>query len=268
MLINFIKKGIYGYLREDRVGIYSFISNNNLSLRRQAIVEAGGYDDALRIAEDYDVCQRLGRAGWLLYFCPEVSGDHRARKKFRGLLKQWWNYGLHLAPGFRRYYPGRAIVSLAIPAWQDDDNPEPIRRALPVRYGRLRQLVSVFVHVSPFVMVHAAGAALLIAIVYGNQSITWTMAMVFAALLLGYARPDFKNRRRDGWRKALGLFVIRFAVNSAFVWGGLLGGIKCGALCIFPPIHTRVVAGESPTGLERIQKESAATVVKAVELSS
>jgi hypothetical protein len=116
-------------------------------------------------------------------------------------------------------------------------------------------------------MIHAAGAALLIAIVYGNQSITWTMAMIFAALLLGYARPDFTNLRRDGCRKTLGLFVIRFAVNSAFVWGGLLGGSKCGALCIFPPIHTRVVAG-GPTAPERIQNESVASVVKAVELSS
>lgn len=244
MLINFIKKGTYGYLREDRVGIYNFISNNNLSLRRQAIVEAGGYDDSLRIAEDYDVCQRLGRAGWLLYFCPEVSSDHRARKNLRGLLKQWWNYGLHLAQGYRRHYPGRALVSLGSPKWQDYDNPEPIRRGLPVRYGRLRQSVSVFVHMSLFVMMHAAGAALLFAIVYGNRSLAWTMAMISTALLLGYARADFRNLRRDGWRKALGLFTIRFAVNSAFVWGGLLGGGRRGAFYIFPTIHTRVGAGE------------------------
>ena len=70
--------------------------------------------------------------------------------------------------------------------------------------------------------------------------------MIFTALLLGYARTDFKNFRRDGWRKALGLFVIRFAVNSAFVWGGLLGGSRSGAFYIFPPIQMRVGADEIP----------------------
>ena len=39
--------------------------------------------------------------------------------------------------------------------------------------------------------------------------------------------------------------MIRFAVNSAFVWGGLLGSLKCGAFYIFPTIHTRAVAGEA-----------------------
>jgi hypothetical protein len=244
MLINFLKKGTYGYLREDRVGIYSFISNNNLSLRRKAIVEAGGYDDALRIAEDYDVCQRLGGTGWLPYFCPEVSCDHRARKKVTALLKQWWNYGLHLALGYRRHHPGRVVVSLASPKWRNSDSPEPIRRGHPGRPGR-RRPVNVFVHVSLFVMMHVAGAALLVAIAYGNQPVTWTMAMIATALLLGYARTDFEDLRQDGLRKALGLFVIRFAVNSAFVWGGLLGSLKCGAFYIFPTIHTRAVAGEA-----------------------
>lgn len=257
MLITFIKRGSYGYLREDRVGIYNFISNNNLALRRQAIAETKGYDESLRIAEDYDVCQRLGRAGWLLYFCPEVSCYHRARKKIRGLLKQWWNYGLHLAPGYRRHHPGRVVVSLGRPLWQDDDNPEPIRRSAPARYGRLRQAVGVFLHVSLFVTMHAAaGAALLSTLVYGIEPLTWTMALLAAALLAGYARPDFKHLPRDGWRKALGLFAIRFAVNSAFVWGGLLGGGRCGAFYVFPPIHMRIGAAESPASLEGIPLSS------------
>lgn len=267
MLINFIRKGSGGYLREDRVGIYSFISNNNLSLRRQAIGEAGGYDDSLRIAEDYDVCQRMGRAGWLLYVSAHVSCGHRARKNLGSLLKQWWNYGFHLAWGYRRYYPGRALVSLAIPKWQDYDSPEPIRSVLPGRPRRLRRSVSVFVHMSPFAMMHATGAALLIAGVCGNQSITWTMAIISTALLVGYAKPDFQNLRRDRWRKALGLFVIRFAVNSAFVWGGLLGGLRRGAFYIFPTIHVRAPAGERDRP-RTMPEEEPSKLCEAVELSA
>ena len=84
MLISFIRDGVYGYVREDRVGIYSFMSNNNLAIRRKAIVEAEGYDDSLRIAEDYDVCQRLVRAGWLLYFCPEMACSIARARAFAG----------------------------------------------------------------------------------------------------------------------------------------------------------------------------------------
>lgn len=242
MLISFLKRGTYGYLREDRVGIYGFISNNNLALRRQAVVEARGYDDALHVAEDYDVCQRVGRAGWLLYFCPEVCCYHRARKSFRSLLKQWWRYGLHLAPGYRRHYPGRAIVSFAAPRWQDHDNPEPIRRGLPEGSAERRLPFSLFVHVSPFVLMHGAAAVLLLALRWRSPALAAAVAIVSAACVFGYARSDFANVRRDGWRKAMGLFAIRFGVNSAFVWGGMLGGIKCGALYLFPPISLRVGA--------------------------
>ena len=242
MLINFIKRGSYGYLREDRVGIYGFISNNNLALRRRAIVDAGGYDDALRIAEDYDICQRVGRAGWLLYFCPEVCCYHRARKSLQGLLRQWWNYGRHFAPRYRQYYPGRAIVSVTIPTWRDYDNPEPIRRDVAVRDGWRRWPVSVFVHVSPFVVMHLAAVAWVVAVLCGSPSLVAATSVVAVASLLAYARADFAHLGRDGLRKALGLFAIRFAVNSAFVWGGLVGGVKSGAFYLFPPIQERIGA--------------------------
>ena len=245
MLINFIRDGAYGYLREDRVGIYSFISNNNLALRRKAIVDAGGYDESLHIAEDYDVCQRLVRAGWLLYFCPEVACSHRARRSLVGLLRQWWSYGFSLASGYHRYHTGRAIMTLAVPRWNDYDNPEPIRRDLAGRGTRRRLPVSVFVHVSSFVMLHAAAATwLTLALVWRNPSMNWMMAAIVTALLVGYARADIKHLRRDGLRRAVGLVAIRFAVNSAFVWGGFVGGLRCGALYVFPPIRIRVGSEE------------------------
>ena len=243
MLISFIRDGTYGYVREDRIGLYAFLSNNNLAIRRKAIVEAKGYDDSLHIAEDYDVCQRLGRAGWLLYFCPEVACSHRARKSLLGLLSQWWNYGLHLASGYHRYHPGRTIITVTVPRWRDYDNPEPIRHDLAVRDARQRLPLSVFVHVSPFVIMHVAAVTwLVLAFVWSNSWMKWMTAVLSAALLVGYARVDIKYLRRDGLRKVIGLFAIRFAVNSAFVWGGLVGGLKCGALYVFPPIQVRVPA--------------------------
>jgi hypothetical protein len=244
MLISFIKDNAYGYVREDRVGIYSFLSNNNLALRRKAVIDAGGYNDSLRIAEDYDLCQRLGRAEWLLYFCPNVACSHRARKSVHGLLRQWWNYGVHLADGYYRYHSGRAIMTLGSPRWEEHDNPEPIRGDLAASSGPRRRLpVSVFIHVSPFVMMQVAVVAwLVLALVWGNLWMDWAMAAVCALLVIAYARVDLRHLRRDGLRRAAGLVAIRFAVNSAFVWGGVVGSLKCGALYIFPPIQVRVTA--------------------------
>ncbi len=239
MLVSFIKKGIYGYLREDRIGLYGFVSNNNLSIRREALEATGGYDDSLRIAEDYDLCQRATRDGWLIYYSDEVSLAHRARKTFGALLRQWWNYGYYLAAGYKNHFPHRWVVQWRRPRWDDPDSPEPVRfnRARPPLLTRLTGL-SLFVDVNAFSTAHLAAAAAGAGWAAGASWLALPAAAVALVSALVYCLPDAARVLRDGPRRSLALCTIRYGVNAAFVLGGLLGGLRRGALYLFPIIDT------------------------------
>lgn len=237
MLISFLKKGVYGYLRDDHLGIHGFVSNNNLAVRKSAALGAGGYRDELRIAEDFDLCQRVAATGALLYFCPEVALEHRARPSVRALLRQWWNYGFHLARNHARYHPGRVLLAAGAPRWDDREAGEPVRAADATR-GRGRG-PTVLLYASPFALLHAALVIGLVAALCGSGGIARAAGAVAALAGIVYVLPDFRHLSADGVRTALGLCALRWLVNVAFVGAGLAGGLTRGSLYVLPPIATR-----------------------------
>jgi hypothetical protein len=243
MLISFLKKGVYGYLRDDQLGIHGFVSNNNLAVRKAAALRAGGYDDALRIAEDFDLCQRVMATGGLLYFCPEVALEHRARPTVRALLRQWWNYGFHLARNHARHHPGRLLVALRAPRWDDREAAEPVRSTVEPRRGARGPTVLLFL--SPFAVLHAALLGAIVAGLAGADGAARVAGLVAAASALAYVRPDFRYLRADGLRTALGLCALRYAVNVTFVGAGLAGGLTRWSLYVLPPIAARFAPARS-----------------------
>lgn len=232
MLISFIKKGVYGYLRDDQLGIHNFVSNNNLAVRKSAAEGVNGYRNELRIAEDYDLCQRIARAGQLLYFCPEVVLEHRARETLWGLLRQWWDYGFHLARNHSRYHPGKRFFAMRAPTWEDREAGEPIAEPVPTTEGTRPTL---FVYLSPFVAVHVLALA---AVLMPWGSTALTVLTVMAAMI--YAYPDFSHLREDGLATAVGLFAVRYLTNITFVGAGLAGGLSRGSLYLLPAISIRL----------------------------
>ncbi len=54
-----------------------WISGAAMMLRRQAFEEAGGFDEGyFMYVEDVDLCWRLKRTGWKVFYCPEVKIVH------------------------------------------------------------------------------------------------------------------------------------------------------------------------------------------------
>jgi len=63
------------------------------SFRREAIVQAGGFDERYTRAQDWELNHRLKKNGGLIYFDPRLQVTYRPRPTLRKLAKQYFQYG-------------------------------------------------------------------------------------------------------------------------------------------------------------------------------
>ena len=60
---------------------------------RQAVVDAGGFDERFVRAQDWELNYRLRHNGGKVYFDPRLHVTYRPRSNFRALAKQYFEYG-------------------------------------------------------------------------------------------------------------------------------------------------------------------------------
>ncbi len=79
-------------LLSDRVAEH--IPGVNMTFRRAALQEIGGFDTRFRVAgDDVDLCWRLQERGWKLGFSPAAIVWHHQRRTLRGYGRQQRGYG-------------------------------------------------------------------------------------------------------------------------------------------------------------------------------
>jgi hypothetical protein len=71
--------------------------------RREAIERAGGYDEAMIVAEDWELNYRIRAGGGLIWFTPELRVIYRPRANLRALARQHFRYGRWRRVVARRY---------------------------------------------------------------------------------------------------------------------------------------------------------------------
>jgi glycosyltransferase involved in cell wall biosynthesis len=71
--------------------------------QREAIERAGGYDESMLIAEDWELNFRIRANGGLIWFTPELQVTYRPRANVRALAKQHFRYGRWRRVVARRY---------------------------------------------------------------------------------------------------------------------------------------------------------------------
>ena len=71
--------------------------------RRSLIDQIGGYDETLRINEDYEFNNRIRRAGGKIWVDPEIKVDYYSRPTLRSLAKQYFSYGFWKYKMLRRF---------------------------------------------------------------------------------------------------------------------------------------------------------------------
>src|ERR1700734_2861099 len=61
--------------------------------RRQAIEQAGGWDEGMLRAEDWELNYRIRAGGGVIWFTPELRVTYRPRASARTLVSQYFHYG-------------------------------------------------------------------------------------------------------------------------------------------------------------------------------
>jgi glycosyltransferase involved in cell wall biosynthesis len=60
---------------------------------RQAVIDAGGFDERFIRAQDWELNYRLRQNGGKVYFDPRLHVTYRPRSNYRALAKQYFEYG-------------------------------------------------------------------------------------------------------------------------------------------------------------------------------
>lgn len=96
-------------------GMVSYVPSAAMLVRREVLLDEGGFDETMDVAEDVDLCWRLERAGWRLRYEPaaQVAHDHRVS------FGQWFGrklfYGTGAAPLAERH--AGKVAPLSISPW-------------------------------------------------------------------------------------------------------------------------------------------------------
>ncbi|HXL94940.1 MAG TPA: glycosyltransferase family 2 protein [Streptosporangiaceae bacterium] len=61
--------------------------------RREAIASAGGWDNTMLRAEDWELNYRIRAQGGKIWFTPDLRVTYRPRASVRALASQYWHYG-------------------------------------------------------------------------------------------------------------------------------------------------------------------------------
>ncbi len=84
--------------------------------RREAIEQAGGYDETMEIAEDWELNHRIRQGGGLVWFQPALRVSYRPRATLTDLATQYFRYGRWRRVVARRHSGTVNLRYLAPPA--------------------------------------------------------------------------------------------------------------------------------------------------------
>lgn len=84
--------------------------------RRSALQRAGGFDESMVRAQDWELNHRIRSTGGLVWFTPELQVTYRPRGSVKALAKQYWQYGRWRREVTRRHPETISARYLAAPA--------------------------------------------------------------------------------------------------------------------------------------------------------
>lgn len=220
MIIDISKSGYQpGYLPKKGIGVFHpFFATANAAFRKEALLKAGGFDRKCATGEDVDLSIRVARAGYELWFEPTARITHFHRYTLKGLLKQWYHYGLGHAYLFRKHSPRKRLQFYRYDLSDRNKNPFGIARLASIPFP-----LHGMIFLSSYHFMHIALLAAIAAWLLGAPVAAIT-AMAVSLLSAGWYF-SIRFDRRTPVRSIL-LSAIRYVADGAYVLGGLIGGIR------------------------------------------
>lgn len=236
-----------------RYGRVSYVPSAVLVLRRGALLDADGFDPALRVGEDVDLVWRLVDRGHRVRFDPSVHVPHEEPAGWAPTLARRFRYGTSAAPLGQRH--PESVAPLLISPWLGATviavlarRPVPaaaafagawcsqaysLRRADVPRAGLTRALAEgvrqTWLGAGRFGTQFAA--PLLVAVAVGGRGGNRVAAL---SLLLGPSLTDwYAGRRGDPVR-----YTLAHLADDIAYGGGVLAG--CARLRTFTPLRPRL----------------------------
>jgi len=211
-----------GYLKRKRYTLLSpFFSNGNVAFRREALSQVAPYDGNCYSGEDQDMCFRLAKAGWELYFARDAAVRHKNRATLRAFMRQWFNYGFHHPYLFKKH--GFSGLRVYRPGNRSDTS------AIYISLLKARFPFSILIFMTPFLGIHILLALAIIFAAIGLHIPAIVCGVATLAAALYYFSSDIDAR--NPFRTCAFVF-FRYIVNLALLLGGFLGGAKRGILYI------------------------------------
>lgn len=206
-----------GYLDKEAYSLISpFFSGSNVAFRRKIFDQVGLYDPNCRTGEDQDICFRIAKSGWDLYFQPKALVGHKCRANVRQFFKQWYRYGFHHPYLFKKH--GAKSLTLYRKTKQMKKG---------ILYDRILHLkefpLNTVIFISSFLIMNAFLFLTILALLFGFKIPSAILGAITLTIAVYYFGPDVEVK--DWWRTA-GFIFLRYLANLALLIGGLLGGVK------------------------------------------
>jgi cellulose synthase/poly-beta-1,6-N-acetylglucosamine synthase-like glycosyltransferase len=232
MIIDITKSGYQkGYLPKKGVGVFHpFFATANAAFRKEALVNAGEFDTHCKTGEDIDISIRVAKAGYELWFEPVAKIFHHHRYTLRGLLKQWYNYGLGHAYLFKKHSRWRRLQFYRYDLSGRNPSPFGIACVLSIPFP-----VYGMIFLSSYHFMHLFVLITIIAFLF-----SWVKFGILSIIGLFACAGWYFGIRFDTKKpfKSLLFSVLRYVADGAYVLGGFIGGIKEGVI-YFEATRTR-----------------------------
>jgi cellulose synthase/poly-beta-1,6-N-acetylglucosamine synthase-like glycosyltransferase len=232
MIISLLEKNyVKGYLPKDRSEmIQPIFPTANLAIRRSIFNEVGLFDTFCKTSgEDMDLCIRVAKTKWELFFEPKAIIHHKHRCTLRGLVKQWYGYGTYHPHIFKKHAP--KCLDICYFSNKGDDMGWSSKRLEKI-FG-IPMPFHAFIFLSPFHFLNILLILGLGGIIFNYHELVLFSIIGWVLGWLYFTGIDFfRNviiQRNVRW---LIFYFLRGMLNFSFVLGAFWAGLRMGVFAL------------------------------------
>jgi cellulose synthase/poly-beta-1,6-N-acetylglucosamine synthase-like glycosyltransferase len=217
-----------GYVspKEGELFLCAFFNGGNVAFRKDVVEKVGAYDEACLSGEDQDICMKIAKAGYELYFEPKAIVMHKNRKTLIALFKQWFNYGYHHPYLIKKH--DRGSLAVYIKKAHRKNDPALYKPVIKLNNGP----VTAVIFLTSFLVMNLLFFSAIVSLLFGGHLLALISGVAGVALFIHYFRDDMSVNVY----KTLCFIFLKYLVNGALLISGIMGGLKQGIFYLAPTL--------------------------------